>query len=159
VLNDEPVPPRRLAPGVPRDLEVICLKCLAKAPNGRYPDAQALADELARFRRGEPIRARPVGRLERAAKWVRRQPIVASLLAGLVLVTVLGVAGILWKYFDAEAHRKTAEQREKQADKARGEAEKAEGKANNEAARATAEEKNAKRGWDQSERNEYAGLL
>jgi formylglycine-generating enzyme required for sulfatase activity len=98
VLNDEPVPPSRLAPRVPRDLETICLKCLHKEPARRYASAEELANDLRRFRAGEPIRARPVGVMERVSKWARRRPALAALL----FVTVLGVAGIVWKYLDAE---------------------------------------------------------
>src|SRR5262249_40606766 len=98
VLSDEPVPPSRLQPRGPRDLETICLKCLAKEPHRRYATAEALAEDLRRYAAGEPIVARPVGRLERAAKWVRRRPAVAALLAALALVTAAGFAGVWWMY-------------------------------------------------------------
>jgi serine/threonine-protein kinase len=91
VLSDDPVPPSHLNPRVPRDLETICLKCLEKEPLRRYPSAAALAEDLRRFGRGEPIVARPVGRLGRAAKWVRRRPTAAALLAA----GLLGLAGVL----------------------------------------------------------------
>src|SRR5262249_1485856 len=89
VRSQEPVPPRRLQPAVPGDLETICLKCLAKEPRKRYGTAQDLADDLRRFQAHEPIRARPVGPAERAAKWVKRRPASAALVA----VCVLAAAG------------------------------------------------------------------
>jgi tetratricopeptide (TPR) repeat protein len=92
VLSDEPVPPGRLNAGVPRDLETVCLKCLHKEPAKRYGSALELAEDLRRVRQGEPIRARPVGRLERAARWARRNPVVAGSLAAVVLVLVAGTA-------------------------------------------------------------------
>jgi tetratricopeptide (TPR) repeat protein len=98
VRQDEPVPPRRLQPTVPRDLETICLKCLRKEPGRRYATAQDLADDLRRFRVGEPIRARPVGTGERVVVWCRRKPAVAGLLAALVLVILAGCAGVLWQW-------------------------------------------------------------
>jgi serine/threonine protein kinase/WD40 repeat protein len=95
VMQEEPLPPRRLSPKLPRDLETICLKCLAKDKQRRYHSAAALADDLERFLRNEPIAARPVGAIERAAKWSRRHPAWAAMygvLAGAV-VAVLGIAG------------------------------------------------------------------
>jgi WD40 repeat protein len=79
VLTEEPLPPRRLRPGVPRDLETICLKCLAKETKRRYAGAALLAADLRLFLAGEPILARPAGAWERAAKWARRRPAVAAL--------------------------------------------------------------------------------
>jgi Tol biopolymer transport system component len=97
VVADDPVPPRQLQPGTPRDLETICLKCLHKDRHQRYPTAEALAEDLRRFRAGEPIRAKAVGPVERARKWVRRRPAAAALLAVVVLGTLAGFALVWWR--------------------------------------------------------------
>jgi WD40 repeat protein len=99
VIGEDPVPPRTLQPKLPRDLETVCLKCLQKEPSRRYGSAQELADDLRRFQEGKPILARPVGRLEKAAKWARRRPAAAALVAvsslGSLLITTGLVVGIL----------------------------------------------------------------
>ncbi len=74
VLEDEPAAPRRLKADIPIDLETICLKCLEKSAIARYPTAQALAEELDRFLKGEPIQARPAGAIRKAVSWARRIP-------------------------------------------------------------------------------------
>ena len=79
VLHEEPTPPHKLDRRIPRDLETVCLTCLRKEPGRRYASAADLADDLWRFLAGEPVRARPVGRLERAVKWCRRRPAAARL--------------------------------------------------------------------------------
>jgi tetratricopeptide (TPR) repeat protein len=102
VQVQDPVAPRQLQPRTPRDLETVCLKCLHKEPGKRYATAQGLADDLGRFLAGEPIRARPVGRLERTLKWVRRRPAQATLVAlGVIGLAVL-LGGALW-YQDQRA--------------------------------------------------------
>jgi hypothetical protein len=114
VKHADPVPPAQLQPGVPRDLETICLTCLHKQPSRRFAGAAALADDLQRFLRGEPVKARPVGQIERTIKWVRRRPAVAALLGLVLAVTVAGLAGIAWAYGLAREERdKLATQVEK----------------------------------------------
>src|SRR5262245_41841730 len=96
VLHDEPVRPSLLNPRTPRDLETICLKCLQKAPGHRYETAVALADDFDRFLRGEPIRARRIGLIERAGRWMRRHT-AATISAGALLVALLtGLAVLVW---------------------------------------------------------------
>jgi serine/threonine protein kinase/predicted Zn-dependent protease len=92
-VSREPVPPRQLQPRVPRDLETITLKCLHKDPAQRYASALDLADDLARFRHGEPTRARPTPPWERAWKWARRRPapVAAAAATLVVLVALLGL--------------------------------------------------------------------
>jgi serine/threonine-protein kinase len=97
VRTQEPVPPSRLRPKVPRDLETICLKCLEKEPGRRYATAEDLADDLRHFLAGEPIRARPTPAWERAVKWTRRKPALTGLL-GVSVVAVASLLG-LWVSF------------------------------------------------------------
>jgi serine/threonine-protein kinase len=104
VINEEPVPPARLNPRVPRDLETICLKCLHKDPLRRYGSASALAEDLGQFLAGLPINGRPVGRVERTWKWMRRHPAAAALIAALVLLVTGSSAVAVW-YTNDQADR------------------------------------------------------
>jgi serine/threonine protein kinase/WD40 repeat protein len=95
VLEQEPVPPARLQPGVPRDLETICLACLQKSPARRYASAAALADDLGRFLEGRPVQARRIGVAGRVWRWSRRNPGWAATLAtvaGLLLTIAIGAS-------------------------------------------------------------------
>jgi serine/threonine-protein kinase len=111
VQLQEPVPPRRLQPKVPKDLETICLKCLHKEPHRRYADADGLAEDLRRFQAGETIRARPVGPLGRLGRWCRRRPLVASLLAGVALLVAGHLATLSYQMVEAR-HRAAETQRQ-----------------------------------------------
>ena len=102
VVNQEPASPRLLNPSVAPDLETLCLKCLEKEPARRYQTAQALAEDLDRFLRAEPIQARPVGPAGKVWRWCRRKPVVAGLVVALHLVLAIGLAGILWQWQRAE---------------------------------------------------------
>ena len=107
--HDEPLPPRRFRPGIPRDLETVCLKCLEKEPHRRYASAAELADDLRRFLAGEPVRARPISALGRAAKWAKRRPALVALGATTVLVTALAFAGVTAMWRRADQKRSEAE--------------------------------------------------
>ena len=93
IAFEEPRPPRRINPSIPVDLETIVLKAMAKDPAGRYASAQELADDLDRFLKCEPIRARRSNAWERSVKWAQRRPAVAALLATVVLVFLAGLRG------------------------------------------------------------------
>ncbi|HQF14927.1 MAG TPA: protein kinase [Thermogutta sp.] len=123
VRHQDPVPPSRLQPYIHRDLVTICMKCLEKAPERRYPSAAALADDLQRFLEGHVILARPAGPVERLAKWVRRHS-TAVLMGVMTVFAVLGVIfGLRWHFArlqKIEQDRQTlAQLAEKQAEELR----------------------------------------
>ncbi len=101
VLSDDPVPPRQLQPKLPRDLETICLKCLEKLPRRRYRSAPALAEDLERYLKGEPILARPISSMERLQKWVMRKPwqaVAVGLAAALIIGLAVGILALQRAY-------------------------------------------------------------
>jgi WD40 repeat protein len=156
VIGDEPVPPALLQPGVPRDLETLCLKCLEKEPARRYPTAQDLAEDLRRFGAGEPVRARPVSGLERGLRWARRHPAATGLVAAsavaLLALVGLAVAGYYTTWlndarFQLESALRSADEQRQHAESAKAEAEKAEGEAK------------AARAGEEAQRERADGLL
>jgi hypothetical protein len=112
----EPVPVRQEQPGVPRDLETVCLKCLEKEPHRRYPSAEALADDLRRFREGRPVAARPVSRPERLRRWARRNPLAATLATVLALAVTAGLATAFALWGNAAWHLRQEEAARHQAE-------------------------------------------
>jgi len=110
VIRDEPAKPSSLHQKLPRDLEIICLKCLEKKPEKRYANAAELAEDLQRYLEGEPISARPATRLERGRKWVRRHPAGA----GFIVIASAALAVLIaggWVY-----HTKVQRERDKLAE-------------------------------------------
>lgn len=125
VRTVEPVPPHSLNPLIPRDLETVCLRCLRKEPERRYPSAGALADDLRRWLDGRPITVRPVSSIEYVARWRRRRPAIAGLAIALVITTLAALGGLLRMLERAEsaraqavASRKAAEANERVASRA-----------------------------------------
>jgi tetratricopeptide (TPR) repeat protein len=119
VRSQNPVPPRRLNPKIPRDLETIALKCLEKNPSRRYASAEVLAGDLRRWLDGKPISARPVSPIEHAGRWCFRRPAVAMLMAALLMTLSVGFVaiGLLWRH--AEAARAHADQQRIHAERER----------------------------------------
>src|SRR5512142_1501845 len=117
VQSAEPVSPTVLNPHLPLDLKTICSRCLEKEPARRYQTARELAEDLGRWLRGEPIRARPVSRSEKVWRWCRRKPLVAALTAVSAVAVLVGFAGITW-----EGHRasEAAAEAQRQRDVAQG---------------------------------------
>ena len=104
VIQKEPLPPRSIDPKIPRDLETICLKCLEKDPDRRYPSAKELADDLRRYVNRFAIRAKRTGPLTRLKKWLKRNPALSA--ASLVVLLALGMAGFFaWRAYESEQQR------------------------------------------------------
>jgi len=115
VAETEPVSPRLLNPNLPRDLETICAKCLEKDPKRRYGSARELAEELDRFLKDEPIRARPIAAPEKLIRWCRRQPALASVtaaVAALLLIIAIGSPIAIVRINHAREQAETSQRKE-----------------------------------------------
>jgi serine/threonine protein kinase/formylglycine-generating enzyme required for sulfatase activity len=129
VMHEDPVRPRKLNRGVPRDLETVVLKAIARDPAHRYPTPAEMADDLKRFVEDRPVRARRISNAEKLWRWGRRNPLPASLLAVIVVVVLAGFTGVFWQLREAEKQQREAEKQARiaatQEQEARQEAEKA----------------------------------
>jgi serine/threonine protein kinase len=123
VLTQDPVPPRSLQPGLPRDLDTICLKALGREPTRRYASAAEMAADLRRFLGGEPILARPAGWGEKSWRWARRNPTVAALAGSLLTVIIASLAILAGLLARSEQLRQRAELNEQKAQQMQGVAE------------------------------------
>jgi len=163
VVTQQAVAPRQLNSAVPKDLETICLKCLRKSPPDRYDSAQALAEDLTRFLNGEPIHARPVGRLEKGWSWCKSNPLVAVLAVLVALTLVTGITVSTFNMLKAWSAEELAEQKakvalhnEKLAESRRLSTVAAQQQAEQESMRAVAEKELAERQRDRAEWLLYA---
>jgi WD40 repeat protein len=136
LVSDDPVQPRRLQPKIPADLETICLKCLQKEPVKRYASALELAADLQRFQAGETIQARPASPGARAARWVRRRPAAAALVATIVVAVLALLGGATWFTLQLNDARLQAEELARTEKQARDAERKARDEAENQAEQA-----------------------
>lgn len=102
-VREESPPPLK---NVPRDVATVCFKCLSRRPQDRYASALALAEELERFARGEPVLAVPLPLLPRLWRWAQRKPAIAALLTVSTAAVIAGISGVLWQWQKAEAARR-----------------------------------------------------
>jgi hypothetical protein len=110
VLHESPPNPRSLRPGLSRDLEAICLRCLEKQPNERFATARELADDLQRFVDGHAVTARPLNSLQRLARWMRREPRLASAVGAALLALAIGGAATALSWREAKQAKAGAEE-------------------------------------------------
>jgi WD40 repeat protein/tetratricopeptide (TPR) repeat protein len=141
VMHDEPIRPRKLNPGVPRDLETVVLKAIARDPAHRYQTPAEVAEDLKRFVEDRPVRARRISNGEKLWRWCRRNPLPASLVAAIVLVFLLGFAGVSWQWHEAETAREEEKNQHNRAEAARQGAETARDEARQNANRAERSQK------------------
>ncbi len=119
VIDREPIAVTNLNPAVQKDIETICLKCLHKDPSKRYASAQELAEDLGRWLNGEPIRARAVSNSERTWRWMKRNPILSSLIAITAFAILAGSSSSIWFGISANNAANSARFAEQQANQQR----------------------------------------
>lgn len=110
IRSRDPATPRSVNPRVPRDLETICLKCLTREPEARYPSAQHLVEDIDRWRMGKPVHARPVHAAERVVRWVARNRVLSAMMMTIAMTVVVGVVSVIYQWRRAESNFVTAEQ-------------------------------------------------
>ena len=116
VIHSEPVPPRRLNERIPRDIELICLKCIEKRPQDRYQSALEVAEELDRFLEGRPVLVHPVGNIGTFIRWTRRKPRSAALATGLVVCFTAALAISVYYNFQLDMQRDIADEARREAE-------------------------------------------
>ena len=116
VIHSEPVPPRRLNERIPRDIELICLKCIEKRPQDRYQSALVVAEELDRFLEGRPVLVHPVGNIGTFIRWTRRKPRSAALATGLVVCFTAALAISVYYNFQLDMQRDIADEARREAE-------------------------------------------
>ena len=108
IAEEEPPRPRRLNSRIPRDLETVVLKALAKEPGRRYASAREFAEDLRRFIDGRPVAARRLSVVGHAARWCRRNQALAAVSAALLFAFIAGLSGVLWQWREASQQRDEA---------------------------------------------------
>jgi WD40 repeat protein/serine/threonine protein kinase/tetratricopeptide (TPR) repeat protein len=141
VMHDEPMRPRKVNSAVPRDLETVVLKAIARDAAHRYQTPAEMAEDLKRFVEDRPVKARRIGDAERLWRWCRRNPLPASLVAGMVLVFLVGFAGVFWQWLEATAAREDEKRQRGRAEALRQGAELARDEARQNASRAEQSQK------------------
>ncbi|MCH2210342.1 MAG: serine/threonine protein kinase [Fuerstiella sp.] len=129
VIQRDPVPPRRLNERIPRDLALICLKCMQKRPEDRYQSARAVAEEFTRFLEGEPVLVHPVGNVGTFVRWMRREPRSAAISAGLVVCFTAALGISVYYNYQLEMQKVVAEEAKETAELAQAGAELSEARA------------------------------
>jgi WD40 repeat protein/serine/threonine protein kinase len=156
VLHDEPARPRKVNPGVPRDLETVVLKAIARGPAQRYQTPADMADDLKRFVEDRPVKARRIGNAEKLWRWCRRNPVMTGMALAMVLSLVAGTTVSYLKYLDAEKQKGFAQQQQARAEAEEREAREQQKIAQQQQARAEAGEKEAQEQRSRADREAEA---